>query len=177
MNAKNESAPSNILTFPGRWQSTEPGSPILPQSKGMSRKAIGDTHEARLAVYLANRGYGVAWPAKVSRYDIIADVFGTLLKLQCKTVTPYYHGGRRYKMVFLSNRPYSFGDNDVYPAYDRDSDSFYFLPELLCVGRKSLAIKSEFDIYREPVFFNCTTIPILTSNYKHKYGYQHQNAA
>ncbi len=103
----------------------------------------GAIAETAIAAAAARQGYGVLKPlCEGGRYDLVFDVDGTLLKVQCKWAVR--HGDvvdvrafscRRTRGGGLARRGYVDGEIDVLAAYCAELDRCYALPADLVAGR------------------------------------------
>jgi hypothetical protein len=106
---------------------------------------------AELAIALAalKLGVDVYRPvAEYGRYDLIFEVGGRLLRVQCKwaalcgdILSVRCYSARRGAGGKLINRPYSSADVDVFGAYSADLDRCFLLPPDLWEDRRLVSLR------------------------------------
>jgi hypothetical protein len=106
----------------------------------------GQTTEAAVLAQLLRRGFCVALPVGVKRFDLVVEIKGKLLKAQVKT-------GRRKNGLLTFNtavtnpvkqtrRPYTKKQVDVFLVLDGKSDTIYKVPFKL-VGKTECGLRLE----------------------------------
>ncbi len=111
------------------------------QMVGKRRTSYGFAAELHVAADLYESGYGVSKPLDgASKYDLIADIAGRLVRIQVKSV-----GGKYIQIpigwtVYRENvydgkgvtehvvRKYVVSDFDVLAGYHRESKTIYYVP-------------------------------------------------
>jgi PD-(D/E)XK nuclease superfamily protein len=114
---------------------------LTSDQKG-SAAELGITHHA------ARLGVGVLRPLTAGhRYDLVFDVGGCLLRVQCKAAAHHgevlvvnFRSCRRCAGGFV-RRPYSADEVDLVAAYCLELDRSYLLPPGTFVGRPSVRLR------------------------------------
>src|SRR5436190_1311879 len=107
--------------------------------------SIAETAIASTAVKL---GFDVYWPlTNGGRYDMIMDVYGRLLRVQCKwaakqgdVVIVRTYSNRRAREG-MRTRTYAHGEIDAIAAYCAEIDRCFFLPAALAIGRRHVQLR------------------------------------
>jgi hypothetical protein len=114
--------------------------------------AIGAITEGRVLAALLGAGHAVAVPFGVARYDLIVDMDGSLLRVQCKTgrlrngvVVFKPRSVQRNNFQSFDHVPYQ-GFADVFGVFCPDNDKVYLVPVDDCVSE----IKLRVDPLRTP---------------------------
>lgn len=106
--------------------------------------------ETKIAATAVELGVGVWLPLSGHEpYDLIFDVAGRLLRIQCKwavrrggIVAVTYRRNRRGPTGFIQ-RVYDAGEIDMIAAYCGETNHTYLLPEELSVGRNAIQLRLE----------------------------------
>jgi len=107
----------------------------------------GAVAELAIARHAAALGVGVWHAYTVERYDLIFDVSGRLLRVQCKWACRYGDVlviracSHRRNRDGLVRRPYAHGEIDAFAAYCFDLDDCYLLPFDRFAGRRAIQLR------------------------------------
>lgn len=119
-------------------------------SEGMKTTEKGDLGKGLVLADLLRRGFQVALPlAEDSRYDLILDKDGTLLRVQCKAVSPKKgtlivkcRSTSSWGSKTRSAHKYTKDDIDLLAAVDLSSGMVYYVnAEELGSGRNVLTLR------------------------------------
>ena len=118
----------------------------LPELTTNQKGLIAETAIVHEAV---KYGLCVLRPFSDERYDLVLDVGGRFVRLQCKwarrrneVVVVVCHSNRRAPEGFR-RRTYSGGETDVIAAYCPDVNCCYFIPASIFSGRSQLHLRLE----------------------------------
>jgi PD-(D/E)XK endonuclease len=108
----------------------------------------GAIAEAAIVLAAVERGIGVYRPvAEGGRYDLIFDVRGRLMRVQCKSAAKQgdvlhirCYSSRR-TLGGMVSRPYTAEQIDAITAYAHDLRRCYFIPVGLVDGRRALSLR------------------------------------
>jgi len=120
----------------------------------LTRKQRGEMAEAAFVVKVAGMGYEVSKPwGESSRYDLVVDVGGRLVRVQVKSAhRAGEYGGYTFHAHGNSYRVYRASEIDVLVAYVVPEDAWYVFP--VAVSLHALRGKSTASPHSEVEFQN-----------------------
>jgi hypothetical protein len=124
----------------------------------LSKKQRGEMAEGAFLTKVAGMGFGVAKPwGESSRYDLIVDVEGRLVRVQVKSAhRAGEYGGYTFHAHGNSYEVYRASEIDVLVAYVVPEDAWYVFPVAVFRHYKAMKLfprsrrrRSKFEKYRE----------------------------